>query len=361
MRRQTSSVKEGSAPPVTAAPAGQRPRWVDAIREFALGDSIPERTRLTTSLERWIADFQPEVLYTILGSNGMMSLVEKIRNRFALPVVIHIMDDWPNTAHRHGLFAATERRRMQQWLDHFISIAKSCLGICPPMCEAYKRRYGRDFRPFQYALDLERWATVNKHNLESSRPPEFLYVGSIFRNAQLESLIDCARAIGELNTEGFPAKFRIVTSPDNCVRYRSMLAMHQNITMEVSDSDEDAFFRRLAAADALVLPVNFDGPSIEFIRYSMPTKVPAYLNSGSPILVYGPAETAQVRYAIEDRWGLVVQERSLAQLKSSLKQIILDSHVRETLSATARAAAANHDARVVRSAFQRILCESTGQ
>ena len=318
-------------PEQTRADGGERPtiistraRWKDAARVFFLGDSIPERARLTTSLERWIAEFQPDLLFTILGSNGMMSLIEQIRARFDLPLVVHIMDDWPGAGHRSGLFAPIERSRMERWVKHFFSIAESCLGISPAMCEAYAGRYGRSFAPFQYALDIERWSAVAKCNLSPAPVPEFLYVGSIFRNAQFESLLDCARAIVALNNDGFPARLRIVTSADNCARYRHLLQLHPNISVEISTSDDDAFFQSLANADALLLPVNFDKSTVEFIRYSMPTKVPAYLNSRTPVLVYGPAQTAQGRYAIDAGWALVVSEHSHSALKAGLKRIVQD-------------------------------------
>lgn len=353
-----TSAAQVSSQVATQVRALARPRWIDAAREFVLGDSIPERARLTPALDRWIADYKPELLYTILGSNGMMSLIEQIRVRFKLPLVVHIMDDWASSAHRSGLFAPIERPRMQSRLDHFFREADACLGITPAMCEAYTRRYGREFAPFQYALDGERWSGIRKRDLAPAQVPNFLYVGSIFRNAQLDALIDCARAIAELNDEGFAARLRIITSADNCARYRQMLALHPNIIVEPSSGDDDIFFQNLADADALLLPVNFDRASVEFIRYSMPTKVPAYLNSGTPVLVYGSDETAQVRYAADNGWGLVVAEPSLAKLKSGLKQIVLDGALRRRLSTAARSAVCNHDARVVRGAFQKLLIQS---
>ncbi len=56
------------------------PGLVSRLKQLALrvlGDSFPERAELTPALERWIEEFQPQVLYTILGSNGMMALIEK--------------------------------------------------------------------------------------------------------------------------------------------------------------------------------------------------------------------------------------------------------------------------------------------
>jgi glycosyltransferase involved in cell wall biosynthesis len=358
LRRRGGKAAQPHDDKIPSPPASSRPRWHDGARQLVLGDSIPERALLTKPLERWIADFNPQLIYTILGSNGMMSLIEQVRERFNLPLVVHIMDDWASAAHRTGLFAPIERPRMKSWLRHFFSVATECLGISPAMCEAYAKRYGRTFTPFQYALDRERWGAITKHDLRTATPPELLYVGSIFRNAQLDSLIDCARAVAEINNEHFPMRLRIVTSAANCKQYGPLLTLHPNIAVEISASDDDAFFQEISAADALLLPVNFDGTSVDFIRYSMPTKVPAYLNSGTPVLAYGSPETAQIRYAADAGWGRVVPERSLALLKDALKQIVSDKALRGTLSAAARQAAANHDARVVRAAFQELLCRN---
>lgn len=362
-RRRPPANAPANAPTSAAVLASSRSRWKDRtrdLRHLLFGDSLPERASLTPALARWIADYRPEVLYTILGSNGMMSLIEQIRSRFQLPLVVHIMDDWATAAHRKGIFAPNERRRLEQCLDHFFSVAHSTLGISPAMCEAYTQRYGRPFVPFQYALDLARWMPFTKRDLAPRVPPEFLYIGSIFSNAQLESLTECARAVADLNEEGFAARLRIISSADNCDRYRDRLQLHANIRMVPSFGDEQEFFATLSGADALLLPVNFDRASIDFIRYSMPTKIPAYLVSGTPVLVYGPLDVAQVRYALDSGWGDVTSERNPAVLKSALKRIIGDPALRQRLSTSAREAAKNHDDAIVRNSFQALLRQVVG-
>jgi len=185
-----------------------------------------------------------------------------------------------------------------------------------------------------------------------------LYVGSIFPNAQLDSLIECTQAIAELNDEGFPAQLRIATSTANGARFGSRLTRHRSTILDTANTDDEAFFRNLADADALLLPVNFDPASVDFIRYSMPTKVPAYLNSGTPVLAYGSSETAQMRYAAGSGWGLTVSERSPERLKAAMKRIVTDMSLRQSLSDAARAAAIAHDARSIRAAFRDILRQS---
>lgn len=355
LRRRGPETREPDKAPRSHQTDKRRRRAIDTVRELVLGDSIPERARLTPELACWIENFRPQVIYTILGSNGMMSLIEQIRKRFDLPMVVHIMDDWATAAHRKGLFAALERPIMERQLVHFFRVAAACLGISPAMCEAYQQRYGRPFMPFQYALDRERWGSIAKSDLRVSNVPEILYVGSIFRNAQLGSLADCANAVAALNEDGFPLRLRIATSAANGARFGHLLSVHPNVVLDTANADDEAFFRGLTEADALLLPVNFDEPSVNFIRYSMPTKVPAYLNSGTPILAYGSTETAQIRYAMDAGWGLVVPERSEQALKEALKRMVSENSLRSKLSSAARMAAASHDARTVRVGFQEVL------
>lgn len=331
------------------------------LQRTLIGSLPPERARLTPALTEWIADFRPDLLFTLLGSNGMMELVEKIRNRFDLPVIPHIMDDWPSAAYRDGLVGPWQRWRMQHWLGHFFAVAEVRLGIGSAMCDAFGKRYGRPFIPFQNTVDVSRWSAVARKDLTVGKPARLLYVGSIFENAQLESLVDCAVAVRDLNRSGTPVNLSIMT-PDFMVdAYRERLEIDASITIDSSRLGDGDFFAHLAAADVLLLPVNFDTESIRFIRYSMPTKVPAYLVSGTPILVYGPPEVAQVAYAIDREWGHVVSRRGLSPLRIGIQQLLEDSELRTHLSSAARrVAGAEHDASAVRTNFQKILRDASG-
>jgi len=101
-------------------------------------------------------NYKPDVLYTILGSNGMMVLSSrKSEVQFQLPLVVHVMDDWASSAHRHGIL----RHQLNffahagAWLNHFfLNRQQPPSEFSPAMCEAYyAQRYGRQFTPFQYA------------------------------------------------------------------------------------------------------------------------------------------------------------------------------------------------------------------
>lgn len=364
LRRHYRAAATPEATATTDGKGALPPGLASRLKQLALcllGDSFPERAELTPALERWIEEFQPQVLYTILGSNGMMALIEEIQRRFDLPLVVHIMDDWVSSYHRQGLLAPGQRRRMLRQVDHFFHVADRCLGISPAMCEAYARRYGREFEAFQNTIDVSRWGAYAKKEASAGSPADLLYVGSIFANAQLESLVDCCRAVNRLNAEGLPVTLTIVAPREHAARFGALLTLDPAIRLEPPIEDNDVFFRRIAAADALLLPVNFNDESIRFIRYSMPTKVPAYLTVGTPILAYGPAVTAQVDYALKAGWAELVTRRDPDALADGLRRVICDTALRARLSANARAAAAyNHDAARVRTAFKTALRDAAG-
>jgi len=109
----------------------------------------------------------------------------------------------------------------------------------------------------------------------------------------------------------------------------------------------------------LVLPINFDATSIRLIRYSMPTKLPSYIASGTPILVYGPAGTAQVEDARQHGWGLVVDHRGLEGVRSALLRLRDDTALSQALTTRGRALALErHNAEIVRPRFQRRLADA---
>lgn len=337
-------------------------RLVNLAKRAAIhffGESFPERAHITPSLEKWISEFKPDVIYTILGSNGMMKLVEDVADHFELPIVVHFMDDWMEASHRSGLFGPFLHRQMLTRLTSIVDRASCCLVISPSMKEAYQKRFGRNFEAFQNTVDFQRWSSVAKQDICSGIVADIVYIGSIFPNAQLDALVQCCKAVAELNRTGTPAKLTISSPSGHGERYRSKLQVDSCIEIIDTIKDDDTFFRRIADADLLLLPVNFDEDSIRFIKYSMPTKVPAYLTAGGPVLVYGPAETAQVAYALSDGWGYVVDNPSLDRLIDGMRRSLLDSELRVKLILNARSnAQRNHDLKVVRAEFQKRIIDA---
>jgi glycosyltransferase involved in cell wall biosynthesis len=334
-------------------------RTLIKLKTWLFGDGVPQEACLSEPLEAWVSSFQPTLLYTILGSNEMMDLAEKLRVRFSLPLVVHIMDDWPAVIYRGGLLSFWQRRKKDRLLQHLMNVAAARFAICQDMAEAYEVRYKKPFQWFQNAIDVAAVQRFVKNPLIVRSPIRVAYLGSVFPNAQLQSLIDCCNAVQALHHEGFPIRMEIYSPSHATEQYRERLVVGAAISLQDTIVDDEVFFRTLRDVDMLVLPVNFDEHTIQYIRYSMPTKVPAYLAVGTPILVYGPAEVAQVSYAKKAGWGMPVTVRDMDALKQALKRLATDRQLRQDLSGCAREMAAmHHDARVVREQFQAALASA---
>jgi len=340
----------------TSVSGKSTPMILQTIKKIVFGDGLPQRGALSPRLEAWIKDFRPDVIYTILGGNGLMDVVEAVHRRFGAPLVVHIMDDWMAGAFRGGLLGPMQRRRMFRSLRRIIKKSSLRLGICDAMCEAYSERYGVPFRTFQNVVDTRTVARYTTDPAVSGDPVRIVYAGSVFSYAQRQSLIDCCQAIEQLANEGVSVQLDIHCPRPHIAGEEHLFAVGPAISLHGPLTDNADFFSTICAADILLIPVNFDQKSTAFIRYSMPTRVPAYLASGTPILVYGPSDVAQVKYADDAGWGLVLKSQSINLLKEAIMRLIEDRPLRIRISDSARStASAHHDMKLINEKFKTSL------
>lgn len=331
------------------------------LKSIVFGDGLPERGHLSPRLRSWIAEYRPDLIYTILGGIGLMELIEAVRRDFALPLALHFMDDWQAAIHRGGFLSPLQRRQMQRLVARLVAAAEVRLGICEAMCEDYARRWGRSFTPFQNAVDVARWRAFAKRDLAVGTPIRLLYTGSVLGFAQAASLADCCAVVAALAGEGLAITLDIHSPLSQTAPLRHRLECGGAVRIHDTIAADEDYFRTLAAADILLLPVNFDAHSQRYIRLSMPTKVPAYLVSGTPVLAYGPPETAQIAYARAGGWAHVVDRRDPAALGAAIRRLASDMTLRRQLSAAQRSAAARHDAATIRPRFQATLAGARRQ
>lgn len=327
------------------------------IKKIIFGDGVPQKARLSSELRAWIAEFRPTLLYTTLGSNAMMEIADQLRTKFNLPLVTHIMDDWTAVIYRGGLLSSFQRRKKERLLRHLIDASATRIAICKEMSDAYFARYGKSFEAFQNTVDFKAWSDpIPSIDIVASKPIRAVYVGSIHPSAQFDSLVDCCVGIQQMCDEGFAISLEIYSPQFGVNQYEEKLVVGAAISFSKAIADDRQYFELLRAADILILPVNFDPHSVKYIRYSMPTKIPAYLASGTPVLVYGPSTTAQISYAQREGWGLVVDSPNNELLRQGLKQIATDVSLRNRISDRARVCAANlHDVNTVRNKFQKMI------
>ncbi len=341
---------------VVQSSAGKTVRRV--LGALVCDEGLQDRVRISSGLVSWVEDFRPQLIYTLLGSLGFIRLVRQLSTSSGAGVVVHMMDDWPTTRYKTGMLGAFFHRRAERELRAMLAAASVRLAISQSMCEAYGRRYGLRFLPFHNALDLDDWTSQARGSWEKSATFRMLYSGSIESYAQLESLADVARVTGQLHRRGEPVELTI-RAPAHCLQiHRARFDLSPAVQLKPAP-EPDEIARVLAGADLLVLPVNFDRRSFNYIRYSFPTKLPAYLASGTPVLAYGPRGVTQIHLAEEQGWGRVVSRRDDTELAAAIRGLMSNQTEREAFGRRGLEIASSlHTAARVRPAFQDVLARA---
>jgi glycosyltransferase involved in cell wall biosynthesis len=306
----------------------------------------------------WVRDFGPDVIYSQATPYPMYTwwLPRWLSRDLNIPLVNHIMDDWPTSVAQEWL--PVYRQIMSSVLCRQLTLsfeAAACnLAICQPMANAFQHRYGVSFVPFHNMIDLAHWSQPTTDYALQGNGFRVVYLGALAENTQLFSLRDVAEAISSMAQRGVDISLTIHTGLIQKDYYDQYLDGLPGVSYGGEVARED-LCTCLAAADLLVIPVNF-GEQGAHVRYSMPTKVPEYMASGAPVLVYAPGTMPPAAYARDEGWGYVVDYQDSQELEQALLALMNSEELRTKLGQRGRELALrNHDARIVREEFRHVM------
>ena len=329
--------------------------FIYKMKYFLFGDALPNRGILSKELIYFIDNYKPDIIYTIIGTSYIMDIVNKVSQLYKIPITIHIMDDWINANYNKGLLFFIEKYRIKNKFKALIQKSKNLIAISEEMKLHYEKIYNKKFYVFQNTVDIDNFKReISNLNII----PKIIYFGSIFKYSQSESLKSICKAILNLNNNHFHVNLEIYTNK----HHSYLLSDYFNtkyITFHNLITNDYEYFNTLNSANILVLPTNFDSNSIKHIGLSMPTKLPSYLISGTPILIIGSTQTAQVNYADKYKFAHIVNEDSIQKIMCSIKLLITNTEYSTNLVKNAyKTATRNHDQKIVRNEFQNLFINS---
>jgi glycosyltransferase involved in cell wall biosynthesis len=308
------------------------------------------RTGLSEDFCNWLDAFNPDVIYAQTATRDGILFCRAVHSYLKKPLIFHMMDDWPSTISDKGLFKNYWHKKIDQEFRILLDKADILMSISDEMAREYKIRYNKDFITFHNAIDIGFWKKYQKTSYELSDTPTILYAGRIGLGIET-SLELITKAIERVNDElKISVKFILQThgKPKWIDKYKNVV--HNNF---VSYNDLPKVF---SEADFLLLPYDFSQKSIKYIRYSMPTKAPEYMISGTPIIIFAPEITAIVKYAKEDEWAKVITENKISEISESIKQLIKNKELRHKIAQNAiKTAEENHDSTDVKSQFKEVI------
>ena len=298
---------------------------------------------------RWIADvlsgWKPDVIYSWYYSPVVAHYGSWLSDELDVPHVVHIGDD-------------AARGETDPAMKRVIEAAAARVAISGEMKRDFEARFGVPFEVVHNGASDE---IFDPSSAERVRDNALVirYVGSLLRAHHWSAIEDIREAIREYNRDGGNARLEIY-----CPAWTAELARELDDSKNVvyaGFAEKAKAYELLKSADLLVLPITFEEEEFSYVRLSMPTKLPEYLGSGAPTLVYGPRGVAPVEFCIENGVGIVQSERSVAKLVQTLKEVGNDRRAaRERARRDQQIAEATVSARAMRERLQSILSGAAG-
>ena len=308
---------------------------------------------VTEDFKDWLVGYNPDIIYSQLSTLELIRFVEKIQSITKKPTAIHIMDDWPSTIGKTGLFKSYWKRKINIELRNLIDKSSVLMSISDAMSQEYKTRYNRDFISFHNPVEINHWIPLARKEWNNNNLFKILYTGRI-GTANGQSIIMMANVIDYINSNGIKMNLDIFT-PDVNSNDSIFLTNLKGVELK-SPMPHSSMPSLLARYDLLFLPLDFEDEAIVFSQFSMPTKVSEYMISGTPVLVFANRRTALAKYAIDYNWAYTVTENKKELLIEALNELYLNPVLRQTLAERAKnIAVKNENAEIVRAKFKTAL------
>jgi glycosyltransferase involved in cell wall biosynthesis len=322
-------------------------RWM-GLFHFATRISISDR------LMNWISEFKPEILYLQVTARDEINFAEELISYLKRPSIIHIMDDWPSTISKKGLFKKYWSEKIDKEFRALLDRVDLHLSISDAMSVEYKKRYNKDFVAFHNPIETEVWMPFKKSRFTlDSEHITILYSGRIGFGIT-DSLFEIAKAIDSINNEGFNIKLHIQT-PTKDPKILNQLRRFNSVVINPFAS-LGSLPKIFSGADILLLANDFSVHGVDYLRFSMPTKAPEYMISGAPVLVYSAEETAVSKFFSKNNCGLCVTKQGPEEITKALKFMLNNEEYRKEISKNAfNLAEEKFDANHIRKEFQNLL------
>lgn len=353
-RSDKSKMVEVTKTPAAVMPSGS----VSYGLLSACGDIAP--FSLPRSISDWVADFKPDVFYSVLGSVRMMNLVLKLNEQFSRPIVAHFMDDWPSTAYSSSPKLVLPRLVLNTKLKAVLERSPYRMTICEDMAAEFSERYGGQFKSFMNCVEIP--AEIPSFNTSTSNEVRFGFVGGLHLN-RWRSLLKIVTAMQELKDQGVAVALDIF-APDKDLKNYGALFASFSVIGEMSTLRASEVNEKLRQFDVLVHVESFLNQDSLYTRLSVSTKIPQYMASARPILAFGPANVSSLRYVERTGAGLAVGvEDDSAALKAAVHHLASSPSLRKHLGLRGfQTAQSHHNARLERKRFHDILsCASRDQ
>lgn len=274
---------------------------------FAIGAAYIDlfSFKISSNAKKEIDEFNPELIYTIMGQIRTIKLGVTLSKKYNIPIVPHFMDDWVSTIYTGSIWLKLPRKLILSSLKKLLKHSKVGLCISDKMSKEYEIKFNKKFLPLMNTINLEDFNN-KRHTNNRTNEIVFTFFGGLHLS-RWKSLVMLSEVLTSLSKRiNKKLRLEIYTSDDNIKKF-SFKFFEDNVVF-YKTINHDAVFEKMKLTNILVHVESFDESVVKFTRLSVSTKIPEYLASGTPIVAIGPSNIASIEYLVEHNCAYVVSK-----------------------------------------------------
>lgn len=220
-----------------------------------------------------------DIVYTTASASKILLFLLYIKIMIKIPILIHYFDNWRETG---SIKTKNFILKLIGWPN------ERALVISDEMKKYYHNKYRGNYTTLMVG-------TINRkksNTIKSNKIIKIMYAGGLHLG-RVDSLTDIEEII---NNEFKDVELIIATFKKGYGYDMYHNKFNKNKTKFLIDIKHEEIEKYYSTVDALLFVENAPKENLNYLKYSMSTKIPEYLSSGLPIICYAKPDIACYEY-----------------------------------------------------------------
>lgn len=316
------------------------------------------KLRVSKEMQDWVTKFNPDVIFAQGYNLTFIKLPILLKKNTNAKLAFLTTDDWPSYLY-NGLLGESKllskipRYYVDRGLLDLMEKVDIPFAFGWPMAKEYQKRYGKLFNVVSHCDNPKRFEKAKPIRIHNDNVISIITIGN-FNRYRWPLLLDIDKVCGHMQREGIQIRLGVLSS---AIDPEGMDQLKNSIFIDIiEDPGSNSLPCYLKGADILLLPEGFDENFVSAIQLSISSKAHLYMFSEKPIIVYAHENTGVAQYAMEYNWAKVITKRSTENLTNVIRDLLVDTNLREKLISNAKGLAIKmHNQLDVTSSFKSSL------
>jgi len=278
----------------------------------------------TKKLQVWLDEYSPDAVFFASGDfKFMYKIALKIASDRNIPLYVSCMDDYYIYENHFG--SEWLYKSFMKQVNKTISYSSGLFCICDSMNREYSKKFNKKCYTLYTATSLLQAISCEKKN-------SICYIGNVGLKRNLQ-LIYMGRVLKSLN---LPIDHIDIYSSETRKEILRNFTINNGIEFHGAVSAEEVK-KIMYESKALIHTESFDRKTRELVKFSVSTKIPDYLSSGTCILTFGPSDIESISYLKSHGVALCAQNEE--ELKRCFIELFRNEELIEEITSNALALA----------------------